>query len=254
VRRWFAAENLKAIQPMDVPYTLRQGFTEKDGRTDRVVLIFPSLKINYNDTRNLSAFDAKLETIQLPKGTVIGGGFLFMAEIIKLIEHESTSVVLVVCLLVALALVPIFWRRPLRILMSVGTVAAVAISAQSIMLALGVHINMFNFAAVPVTIGVGADYVVNLFGAMDAFRVDARRACALMGGAILLCSLTTVVGYLSLVFAQSGALRTFGWAAVLGELMAVTTVLLVVPVLGSARLPVAPPEEQAEALVGGVRR
>jgi hypothetical protein len=32
-----------------------------------------------------------------------------------------------------------------------------------------------------------------------------------------------------LVIASSGALSTFGWAAVLGELMAVTTVLLVVP-------------------------
>jgi predicted RND superfamily exporter protein len=254
VKRWFAAENLKPIQATDVPYTLRQGFTETDGRTDRVVLIFPSLKVNYNDTRNLSAFDARLETVELPKGTVIGGGFLFMAEIIKLIERESTSVVLVVCILVALALVPIFLRRPLRILISVGTVAAVAISAQSIMLALGVHINMFNFAAVPVTIGVGADYVVNLLGAMDAFDVDARHACAQMGGAILLCSLTTVVGYLSLVFAQSGALRTFGWAAVLGEAMAVTTVLLVVPVLAKVRVPEAPAEEKGEAMVGGVRR
>ena len=112
------------------------------------------------------------------------------------------------------------------------------------MLALGVHINMFNFAAVPITIGVGADYVVNLFGAMDAFDVDARHACAQMGGAILLCSLTTVVGYLSLVFAQSGALRTFGWAAVLGEAMAVTTVLLVVPVLSKARAAPAAPKSR----------
>jgi predicted RND superfamily exporter protein len=59
-----------------------------------------------------------------------------------------------------------------------------------------------------------------------------------MGGAILLASLTTVVGYLSLVIAQSGALRTFGWAAVLGEIMAVCTVLLVIPAL-SKPLPVA---------------
>jgi uncharacterized protein len=111
------------------------------------------------------------------------------------------------------------------------TIAAVAFSAQSIMLALGVRVNMFNFAAVPITIGVGSDYLVNLFGAMDAFGADARHAAGRMGGAILLCSLTTVVGYLSLVFARSGALRTFGWAAVLGEIMAVTTVLLVVPAL-----------------------
>ena len=115
-----------------------------------------------------------------------------------------------------LALVPIFLRRLIRIPISVLTVAAVAFSAQAIMLSFGVRVNMFNFAAIPITIGVGSDYLVNLFGAMDAFGTDARHAAARMGGAILLCSLTTVVGYLSLVFAQSGALRTFGWAAVLG--------------------------------------
>jgi predicted RND superfamily exporter protein len=65
-----------------------------------------------------------------------------------------------------------------------------------------------------------------------------------MGGGILLCSLTTIVGYISLVIAQSGALRTFGWAAVLGEAMAVTIVLLVLPVLLPRR--VDNPSESAE--------
>ena len=36
---------------------------------------------------------------------------------------------------------------------------------------------------------------------------------------------------LSLVLAQSGALRSFGWAAVLGEAMAILMVLLVLPTL-----------------------
>ena len=40
-----------------------------------------------------------------------------------------------------------------------------------------------------------------------------------------------MIGYASLLVAQSGALRTFGWAAVLGEVMAVAAVLLVLPVL-----------------------
>ncbi len=69
---------------------------------------------------------------------------------------------------------------------------------------------------------------------MDVLRTDVRGACARMGGAIVLCSLTTVVGYLSLVLAQSGALRTFGWSAVLGELMAVVAVLIIAPAFSPA--------------------
>jgi hypothetical protein len=208
---------------------LRQSFDEVDGRSDRVVLVYPSLRIDYNDARNLLRFEERLSHLALPPHAVIGGGFLLMAAIIRVIRDEAPRIVLVVALLVAMVLVPFFRRRPLRIPLVVLTVAAVALLSQAVMLGLGVRINMLNFAAVPITIGVGSDYVVNLFAAMDVLHADVRAACARMGGAILLCSLTTVVGYLSLVAAQSGALRTFGWSAVLGELMAVASVLLVLP-------------------------
>jgi uncharacterized protein len=221
----------------DVPPPLRLAFKETNGRVDRTVLLFPSLKINYNDARNIIRFADELQATPMPPEAVVGGGFLFMAEIIRLVRDEAPQVVLVVCLLVALVLSPLLLRRPLRIILVVTTVASVAILAQANMLAVGVQLNMLNFAAVPITIGVGADYVVNLLGAMDALNADARRACARMGGAIFLCSMTTVIGYVSLLIAQSGALRTFGWAAVLGEIMAVTTVLLVLPVLLARTLP-----------------
>ncbi|HTP51431.1 MAG TPA: MMPL family transporter [Anaeromyxobacteraceae bacterium] len=232
---WLAPEQMRPITASEVPPTLRQGLTEVSGREDRVVLIFPSLKIDFDDGRNIIRFADRLGNAHLPEGSVTGGGFLFLAELIRLVANESGFVVLVVCVLVALVLVPIYLGRPRRIAVTVVTVAAVALFAQSLMVALGVRVNMLNFAAVPITIGVGADYVVNLYGAMDAYAIDARRACARMGGAILLCSLTTVVGYLSLVVAQSGALRSFGWAAVLGEAMAVTNVLLVLPAILPAR-------------------
>ncbi len=232
---WLAPGNLRVITLADVPRALSRPFTEVSGRTDQMVLLFPSLRINYNDGRNILRFVSALSRARLPPGTVVGGGFVFMAEIIRLVRAEAPRVVLTVCLLVALVLVPIFGRRPARVPVVVGTVALVAVSAQAVMFAVGVRLNMLNFAALPITIGVGADYVVNLLGAMDAFGVDARRACVRMGGAILLCSLTTVVGYTSLLLAHSGALRSFGWAAVLGEVMAATTVLLVLPAVLPSR-------------------
>jgi predicted RND superfamily exporter protein len=230
LERWSREENLKPMTLDEVPASVRAPFTEVDGRTDRVVLLFPRLSINYDDARNVMLFDQRLREVKTPPGAVVGGGFLFMAEIIELVEREAPRIVIVVAFLVALVLLPLFRRRPWRLLVVVPTVAAVAVLSQANMIALGVRINMLSFAATPITIGVGADYVVNLFGAMDAFNADARRACAKMGGAIFLCSATTIIGYASLVVADSGALRTFGWAAVLGELMAVTAVLLVLPV------------------------
>jgi predicted RND superfamily exporter protein len=229
VADWLTDARLQPITVAEIPPAFLQGFREISGIVDRSVLIFPSLAIDYEDGVNMQMLARRLADAHLPPGAVSGGAFLFMADVFRLVHQEAPRVVLVVCLLVALVLIPFFLKRGTRIFLVIGTVLPVALAAQTIMLALGVKINMLNFAAVPLTIGVGADYVLNLFGAMDSLKLDARRACARMGGAILLCSLTTIVGYASLLVAQSGALRTFGWAAVLGELMAVMTVLLVLP-------------------------
>jgi hypothetical protein len=229
IDEWLAPERLRPLSEAEIPALVTQGFREISGETDRTIHLYPSVKIDYADGVNMQALADKLGQLRLPEGAVVGGAFLFMADVIRLVHDEAPRVVLVVALLVVAVLVPFFYRRPRRIGVVILTVAPVALCAQAIMLAVGVRINMLNFAAVPITIGVGADYALNLLGAMDSLRVDAREACARMGGAILLCSLTTIVGYASLLVAQSGALRTFGWAAVLGEVMAVLGVLLVLP-------------------------
>ncbi len=236
VRNWFAEESLRPIELREVPERLVSAFRELSGRVDRVVLVYPSIHVDFDDGRNLSRFADVVRSAQLPADVSVGGGFLFMADILQLVRDEAPQVVLVVAAVVCVLLLAIFARRPGRALVSLLTMLAAAFCSQAVVLALGIKINLLNFAALPITIGVGADYVVNLLGAMSSLRVDARGACVRMGGAILLCSLTTVIGYFSLVLAKSGALRSFGWAAVLGELVASLAVLLVLPVALGTRL------------------
>jgi len=236
VHDWFAPESLKPIQLQDVPERLVSAFRELSGRVDRVALVYPSIHVNYNDGRNLSRFADVVASARLPRDVIVGGGFLFMAEILRLVRDQALHVVLVVAALVCVLLLVIFAGRPGRAVVSLLTMLVAAFCAQAVVLALGIKVNLLNFAALPITIGVGADYVVNLLGAMSSLKVDARGACVRMGGAILLCSLTTIIGYLSLVLAKSGALRSFGWAAVVGEVVASLAVLLVLPVALGSRL------------------
>jgi uncharacterized protein len=244
VRSWFSTQSLKPISVEEVPEPLLSGFRELSGRVDRVGLVYPYIHVNYNDGRNLSRFADVVRSAELPADVIVGGGFLFMADILRLVRDQGLHVVMVVTVLVSVLLLAIFARQPARALVSLVTMVVAAFCSQAIVLALGIKINLLNFAALPITIGVGADYVVNLLGAMSSLRVDARGACARMGGAILLCSLTTAIGYLSLVLAKSGALRSFGWAAVVGEVVASLVVLLVLPVVLGTRLahPALPPQ------------
>ncbi len=236
VRAWFAQESLEPIELAEVPERLVGAFREVSGRVDRVVLVYPSIHVDYNDGHNLSRFAEVVRSAPLPPDVIVGGSFLFMADILQLVRDQALHVVLVVAALVCVLLLGMFARRPGRALVSLVTMLLAAFCSQAVVLALGIKVNLLNFAALPITIGVGTDYVVNLLGAMSSLRVDARGACVRMGGAILLCSLTTVIGYFSLVLAKSGALRSFGWAAVLGELVASLAVLLVLPVALGTRL------------------
>ena len=83
---------------------------------------------------------------------------------------------------------------------------------------LHIKINFFNFVALPISFGIGVDYAVNFVirydqdpgqGALGVLRSS--------GGAIVLCSLTTMLGYTALLGSVNQAIRSLGLLAVLGE-------------------------------------
>jgi len=59
----------------------------------------------------------------------------------------------------------------------------------------------------------------------------ARRAVLTTGGVVVLCSFTTIVGYASLLAADNAGIRSFGIAAMLGELACIAAGVLAAPVL-----------------------
>ena len=68
-------------------------------------------------------------------------------------------------------------------------------------------LNFLNFIGLPITFGIGIDYAVNV---LNRYRIEGpgsmERAVATTGGAVALCSLTTLIGYSSLLIADNQAL------------------------------------------------
>jgi predicted RND superfamily exporter protein len=95
---------------------------------------------------------------------------------------------------------------------------------------LHVKINFINFIAFPITFGIGVDYAVNVMARYlrDGAR-DVAAAVRGTGGAVGLCSLTTIIGYSSLLVAQNVGLFLFGLLAVFGEIACLTTAIIVLP-------------------------
>jgi predicted RND superfamily exporter protein len=97
-------------------------------------------------------------------------------------------------------------------------------------------VNFCNFIAFPITFGIGVDYAVNV---MARYRQTGERdvleAIRSTGGAVALCSLTTIIGYGSLLLAQNRALFLFGLVAVLGEVTCLVSAVVVLPAILARR-------------------
>jgi predicted RND superfamily exporter protein len=96
----------------------------------------------------------------------------------------------------------------------------------------GIRINFLDFVALPITIGIGIDYAVNVAA---RHRVEGRgsavRILTATGPAVALCSFTTVIGYASLLFSANQGIRSFGLSALIGELTCVFAALVLAPAL-----------------------
>jgi len=93
-----------------------------------------------------------------------------------------------------------------------------------------VKINFINLIAFPITFGIGVDYAVNVMGRyFQDGRNDVVAAIRSTGGAVGLCSATTIIGYSSLLVAQNRGLFLFGLVAVLGEITCLTTAVVMLP-------------------------
>jgi len=93
---------------------------------------------------------------------------------------------------------------------------------------LQVRINFINFVALPVTFGIGVDYALNVVQRW-ASGERAEVAVARTGGAVVLCSLTTILSYLALLQSINQAVRSLGMVAVLGEVCCLAAAMLTLP-------------------------
>jgi hypothetical protein len=220
----------------DLPERLLRQLTEVDGRIGTPVLVHPAGRMNMWDGRDMLRFAEELRSIPLPADAPKASWLLLMADVLKLIARDGPRATLLSLAGVAVLVVVAFGlgKRSARSLkdaawvlaaLGVGVVWFLGLAG-----ALGLRLNMLNFIALPITFGIGVDYATNIF---QRRRLDhATRIADVVrttGGAVALCSLTTIIGYSSLLVARNQALISFGVLADLGELACLAAALFALP-------------------------
>jgi predicted RND superfamily exporter protein len=223
------------IRAEEVPDVLTRGLRERDGSVGRAILVYPNPAATWWRGETITTFVTELRAAaEAPvalggRPARVAGGPALSADIIASMEHDGPLASGLAFAGVALTVLLLF-RRGLATPFVIGSLIVGVLWLLAISMRAGIKINFVNFIAFPITFGIGVDYAVNV---MARYLRDGGRSVAAAvrgtGGAVALCSFTTIVGYSSLLVAKNVGLFLFGVLAVLGEITCLVTAVVVLP-------------------------
>jgi predicted exporter len=217
----------------DLPESLARPFAEKDGTRGRLVVIEPEPGAA-NDLHYLIRYSNSFRETRLPSGKIVRGSgrAVIFADILNSVVKDIPKAVSLSLGLTILAVLVTFRKGGWHAL-SVLFALLVGVAGEVLFLYFAdVKISFMNFAALPITFGIGVDYAVNV---AQRYRADGSRdilgALRTTGGAVVLCSLTTTLSYLALIGSLNRAIRSLGTIAAVGEVSCLLAAVLVLPSL-----------------------
>jgi predicted RND superfamily exporter protein len=246
-------ESRRSFGAKDLPPGVRARFREKTGTLGRLVIIEPV--IDPVLTHTFAAQKAFIEAVRATADAVhartpVVGTLPLTVDLVDNVSHDGPRATLYAFLAVAL-LVMFLFRRPILVLETLGALILGMTWMGGAMLKADIKINFLDFIAIPITIGIGVDYGVNIVQRYrDEGRVNIARVIRGTGAAVALASFTTVIGYSSLLIAGNQGFVSFGRLAVLGEITCLLAALWGLPAylklregkaIGPKRTSLAPP-------------
>jgi predicted RND superfamily exporter protein len=222
-------EDLQPFGIDQLPDAIARPYTEKDGTRGRIVYISPADGSDTADAHYLLRWADGFRSTVLPDGTEIRGSgrAVIYADMWSAILKDVPRAV-AVSLLATLCIVALSFRQRramVRVMLSlmVGIFWTVGILALW-----KFKLNFLNFIALPVTFGIGVDYAVNIVQ-RDLELKDPIEVLRRTGGAVILCSLTTLLGYLALARSLNYGVRSLGVTAVIGEAACLVAAVMWLP-------------------------
>jgi predicted RND superfamily exporter protein len=226
-------EHVENITPAMLPSVIKDRLTEKDGRIGYLISIRPATHLDEWNGHDLIRFATAVRRLDLGNGETVttSGASVIFADIVDSIEHDGP-----ICTTIAAAGLAIMVfllvgrnRRAMSVLIATASGSLLMVAACAL---LGLKVNFLDFVALPITLGLGVDYAINVAHRHDSEEIpDPVTTLRTSGSAVFVCSLTTIIGYGSLLVSDNLAIRGFGTASLIGEVACLLTALVLVPAL-----------------------
>ena len=216
----------------DLPERLARPFTEKDGTRGRIVYIVPSDGRSVYDVHYLMEWADSFREVRLPSGDVVRGTGepVILSDMILNVKSDAPKAI-GLSLLGTLLVIVLAFRLGRSACWCAGTLLLGFAWLIGFLVLYGVKLNFLNFIALPVSVGVGADYALNIVKRYDiAGAASLQRVAVQTGGAVIPVLRHDDARLLQvLLLSINGAVRSFGLAAAAGEIAAVSAAVLFLP-------------------------
>jgi uncharacterized protein len=233
-RRFRPPDHLRPLTTGDIPEPLARRYVERNGARGFLLFANQASRFDGWNGRDMIAFVDAVRALDLPPGTALGGGAFVFADVLRAVVRAGPRATAAASLgVVVFVLVVLGWGRHAAVTFAcVATGTTLMIAGAALF---GLKVNFLDFVALPITLGISVDYSVNVVARERlGGAATVRGALATTGGAVLLCSWTTTVGYASLLLSSNAGIRSFGLTAILGELTCLLAAIILAPALLTA--------------------
>jgi len=223
----------KPIGPQDLPDWLRLRFTESGGELGRFIYLYPARETwNAKEAAQLKLAISRMDLEPLggepgSHARAASSSFI-LVDILDVVQREGVYIVIAALGLVFLLLLFDFRSFSSAVVVILPLLGALLWIAALLPL-LGQRLGLYNMVVLSTIIGTGIDSSVYLFHAGREYGADPRPAFFRTGQAVCMATLTTAVGFASMVWVQHGGLSSIGRLAILGLSATLLCALILVP-------------------------
>lgn len=232
-------DDLRVIEPKDLPEDIARYFAETDGSLGKIIFLEHHPSQNGWDGAYMIEWADAARSVTQKNGErpAVAGQPPVFADLQRAIFVDGPRAVGAALLATVLLLLLTFRRWGERAV-TLGALLLGILWMAALMAAGQIKLNFLNFVAFPITFGNGVDYGVNVVRRyvqeLESRRdrvAAARAAVEGTGGAVVLCSITTIIGYISLYTSSNKALNSFGAAMAISEVTCVVAGVLTLPAI-----------------------
>lgn len=216
-----------------IPEDVHEIFWGNTGITDTsIAYIMPLPEMELDDGNNATAFykDAHVVDALGKRFYAISDAMIF-AEVLQTLFRDSQKAIFL-AMLTILFLIAWHFRNIKRTFFIFVGLSCGIVWMLGIMTLFDFKLNFYNMIIIPAMMGMGVDNSVHIIHRYDEIKHRSIiEVLKTSGGAALMASITTILGYCGMCFTLHPGLRSIGWMAIIGMGTCLVGSLFVLPLL-----------------------